>query len=146
MWFGAEWRNRWRALIGLVLLIAFATAGVSAAVAGARRGASSVDRMLEHTNPATLAVLLNRGAFDWDEVRSMPQVEALAAFAVSGYGVEGVGDEDTSEIGAFPPVDDEIWRTIETPYVLDGRLPDSARADEVAVSTALRRPFRARCR
>ena len=92
LWFAAEWRNRWRALVGLMLLIAFATAGVSTAVAGARRGASSVDRLLADTRPATLAVLLNQGPFDWDVVRSMPEVDALSAFVVNGFVVEGLGD------------------------------------------------------
>jgi hypothetical protein len=74
MWFRVEWRGRWRALVGLLLLIAFATASVETAVAGARRGASAMDRLLERSEPATLMVLLNRGAFDWDVVRAMPQV------------------------------------------------------------------------
>src|SRR6187397_2441486 len=98
LWFRNEWRNRWRALVGLMALIAFATAGVSTAVAGAQRGASSVDRLLSGTRPATLAVTLNQGPFDWDIVRSMPQVDALSAFVVNGFGLEGLGDEDTSEI------------------------------------------------
>ncbi len=48
-----------------------------------------MDRLLERTEPATMLVLLNQGAFDWDVVRSMPQVAAVSAFAVTGFGVEG---------------------------------------------------------
>ena len=137
MWFRVEWRERWRALVGLLLLIAFATASVEAAAAGTRRGASAVDRLVEHTKPATLMVLLNRGAFDWDLVRSMPQVEAVTGFAVTGFAVEGIGDHqeiDPTSLGTFPFVDREVLDTIERPVVLDGRLPDPSRADQVAVS------------
>ncbi len=137
MWFRVEWRARWRALVGLLLLIAFATASVEAAVAGARRGATAVDRLLEVTEPATLMVLLNRGAFDWDVVRAMPQVESLSAFAIMGFGVEGIGDHpeiDPTSLSFFPFVDREVLDTIERPVVLDGRRPDPSRADEVAVT------------
>lgn len=137
MWFRVEWRSRWRALVGLLLLIAFATAAVEATVAGALRGASAMDRLLEHTEPATVMVLLNRGPFDWEVVRSMPQVAALSAFAVTGFGIEGLGDEPgvtLTDISGFPFVDDQLLNTIERPIVLDGRVPDPSRADEVVVS------------
>ena len=138
MWFRQEWRARWPALLGLLVLIAFATSFVTASVAGARRGASAVDRLLERTEPATVLVLLNQGAFDWDAVRTLPDVAAVSAFAVSGFGIEGLGDHpevDPTSIGGFPFVDDEAMNTIERPVVLSGRLADPARADEVVVST-----------
>ena len=140
LWFRSEWRNRARSLIGLALLISFATAGVVSAVAGARRGATSIDRLLEHSLPATLAVLPNQGAFDWDRVRAMPEVEAVTAFVVGAFGIEELGEEAV-EVGGFPPTDDEVWRTIERPYVLEGRLPDPARADEVVMTTNFSRHF-----
>ena len=137
MWFRIEWRSRWRALVGLLLLIAFATAAVEATAAGARRGATAMDRLLERTEPGTMLVLLNQGPFDWEVVRSMPQVAALSAFAVTGVGVEGLGEHpeiDPTELGLFPFIDDQLLNTIERPVVLDGRVPDPSRADEVAVS------------
>ena len=137
MWFRVEWRSRWRALVGLLLLIAFATAAVEATAAGARRGATAMDRLLERTEPATMLVLLNQGAFDWDVVRSMPQVAALSAFAVTRFTVEGLGDHpeiNPMELGLFPFIDDQLLNTIERPVVLDGRVPDPSRADEVVVS------------
>jgi hypothetical protein len=112
MWFCSEWRNRWKALLGLMVLIAFATAGVSTAVAGARRGATTVDRLLADTLPATLAVLPNMGAFDWDVVRDMSDVEAVTAFVVSPFGVEGLGEEG-SQVSGFPPVDDDVWQSAQ---------------------------------
>ena len=137
MWFRTEWRGRWRALLGLALLMAFACASVSATVAGARRGASAYDRLLAVTEPGTVLVLLNQGAFDWEAVRSMPDVASVSAFAVTGYGVDGLGDHPengSTALGGFPFVDDQILDTLERPVVLEGRLADPARDDEVMVS------------
>ena len=139
MWFRVEWRTRWRALVGLLLLIAFATAAVAATTAGARRGTTAMDRLAAVSDPATVMVLLNQGAYDWDVVRAMPQVESVAAFAVSGFAVEGVTDDpdiDPSSLGSFPFVDDQVWTALERPVLLDGRLPDPTRADEVVVSSS----------
>ncbi|HUS42581.1 MAG TPA: FtsX-like permease family protein [Ilumatobacteraceae bacterium] len=139
MWFRVEWRTRWRALIGLLLLIAFATAAVAATTAGARRGTTAMDRLVAESDPATVMVLLNRGAYDWDVVRAMPQVESVAAFAVSGFAVEGVTDDpdvDPSSLGFFPFIDDQVWAALERPVLLDGRLPDPIRSDEVVVSSS----------
>ncbi len=138
MWFRIEWRTRWRSLLGLLLLIGFATAALEATVAGARRGDTAIDRLLAVTEPATLAVLPNQGVFDWDIVRTMPQVAAVSAFAVSSFGIEGLGDEMLASgegFSGFPSVDEDVWTTVERPVVLEGRVPDPARADEVAVSS-----------
>ncbi|ETK36429.1 ABC transporter permease [Microbispora sp. ATCC PTA-5024] len=132
-WLRLELRRRWRSLAVLALLVAFATATVLASVAGARRGATAVDRLYAETLPATLAVLPNQPHFDWDKVRALPEVAALTTFPVSGFAVEGVPLADNG--GGFPPADDEGLRTIEVPKVLEGRLPDPRRADEVVVSS-----------
>ncbi len=139
MWFRVEWRTRWRALVGLLLLIAFATAAVAATTAGARRGTTAMDRLAAVTEPATVLALLNVGAYDWDVVRAMPQVESVAALAISGFAVEGITDDpaiDLRSLGFFPFVDDQVWTALERPVLLDGRLPDPTRADEVVVSSS----------
>ena len=69
----------------------------------------------------------------------MPQVESVAAFAVSGFAVEGITDDpaiDLRSLGFFPFVDDQVWTALERPVLLDGRLPDPTRADEVVVSSS----------
>jgi hypothetical protein len=127
--------RRWRSLLVLALLIALAAGTVMTAVAGARRGASAVDRLLAQTLPATVGVVPNEPGFDWDAVRALPEVEALSTFALSAaYVVEELPPD--SEAPAFPPGDDEIFRTIEKPVVLEGRVPNPARADEVVISPA----------
>lgn len=120
----------------LALLIAFSSGTVMAAVAGARRGATAVDRLVARTLPTTIVVLPNQPGFDWEPVRRLPEVAALTEFVVAGYQIDELAKIDP-QAGGFPPGDDQFMRTIERPVVLQGRVPDPTRADEVVVSPRL---------
>ncbi|GES22262.1 hypothetical protein Aple_051590 [Acrocarpospora pleiomorpha] len=132
VWLRLELRRRWRSLAVLALLIAFVTGTVLAAVAGARRGASSYDRLLAGTLPADVVVLPNQPDFDWDRIRALPEVAAVSTFVVASFGV--VTDKQNI-FGNFPPGDDDVLRTVERPVLLAGRVFDPARLDEVVVSS-----------
>ena len=108
-----------------------------ATTAGARRGATALDRLVEGTLPADVIVLPNQPGFDWEAVRSMPQVAALTGFVVGGGALEGLPGAEHS-LG-FPPADAELFDTVERPVVLAGRLPDPHRADEVVTSASFER-------
>lgn len=130
-WLRLEVRRRWRTLAALALLVAVATATVLAAVAGARRGETAFSRLWARTLPATATVLLNQPGFDWAKIRALPEVTALARLPISGgMVVAGLPDANVG----FPPADTELNRTIERPVVLQGRLADPSRVDEVVVS------------
>src|SRR5689334_10248102 len=130
-WLRIDSRRRWRSLLVLALLVALATATVLAATAGARRGQSAVERLWTGTLPATVTVLPNQPGFDWAKVRALPEVAAVSEFPVTfGYQVACCPDAGTG----FPPIGDELGRTIERPYLLAGRMFDPARTDEVIVT------------
>ncbi|GAA0991683.1 hypothetical protein GCM10009555_079390 [Acrocarpospora macrocephala] len=129
VWLAVVVAPRWRAHASLVVLVAFALATVLAAVAGARRGGSAQDRLRAGALPADVLVQNQIPDFDWDRVRAMPGVAAVAPLAVSALNVQDV----QLWWDSAPPADAEIWRSIERPAVLAGRLPDPARADEVVV-------------
>ncbi len=116
----------------LGLLVALATMTVLTAVAGARRGQSAFSRLWARTLPATVTVLPNQPGFDWARIRALPEVAALSTFAVTGFAIDGYPLAGQN-IG-FPPGDGQIMRTIERPVVLQGRVFDPSRADEVVVT------------
>jgi ABC-type lipoprotein release transport system permease subunit len=131
MWLRLDLRRRWRSLTVLALLVALAAGATMAATAGARRGASALDRLARPTLPATIAVLANTPGFDWDKVRAMPQVESLTTFVVDyTWAIQGL----PGDVLGFPIADDAAMRTIEKPIVYSGRVFDPTRADEVVVS------------
>jgi ABC-type lipoprotein release transport system permease subunit len=130
-WFRLDLRLRWRSLLMLALLFAFASGTVMTALAGARRGGSALDRLLADTLPATVVALPNEPGFDWDAVRSLPEVAPLSGF--TDYRIDEIppGDEVSTW---FPSTDTEILKTIERPVVLEGRMLDPTRVDELVVT------------
>jgi ABC-type lipoprotein release transport system permease subunit len=129
-WFRLDLRRRWRSLLVMALLIALASGTVMTAVAGAKRGASAADRLLDQTRAAAVIVTPNEPGFDWDAVRELPDVETLGTFVLTSQYVI----EETQEIGGWAFADDEMMSTLEVPVVLRGRRLDPERADEVVVS------------
>ncbi|TDD96644.1 ABC transporter permease [Jiangella asiatica] len=135
-WFRLDLRRRWRSLLVLTLLVAVAVGTVMTAVAGARRGASAMDRLEDATRPATLLVAPVTPGFDWEPVRALPEVEALGQVVNTGFEIDGRPAAGTFML---PPADTETMRSLERPVVLAGRLADPARADEVVVTPAYAR-------
>ncbi|WP_425826352.1 ABC transporter permease [Streptomyces fractus] len=130
LWVRIELRRRAPSLTVLALLVALASGTVMASVAGAIRGSTSLDRLLENSRPVDAVALPNDPKFDWEPIRKLPEVAALATFAVSGFQVDGI---PVDAVG-FPPGDGEMLRTVERPAVLEGRVYDPHRVDEVVVS------------
>ena len=131
-WFRIDLRRRWKSILVLALLIAFATGTVITAVAGARRGSSAIDRLQDVTLPVTAVALPNDPGFDWEHIAALPEVEAVGKFAISTFAVDEIPEEDFST--GFPVLGNDIYRTIEKPVVLEGRLLDPSRPDEVMAS------------
>ena len=128
-WFRIDLRHRWKSILVLSLLIAFSTGTVLTAVAGARRGSSAVDRLLDRTLPVTAVALPNEPGFDWEPIAALPEVEAVGKFAVTEFLVDEIPSEDYST--GFPVLGTDIYENIERPVVLEGRLLDPSRPDEV---------------
>ncbi len=129
LWARLDVQRRARSLLVLAALVALTTAVVLAAIAGARRGDSAVDRLLARTKPATIAVLPNEPGFDWDAIEAIDGVESLSKFPVSSFTVDGIRDEALSFV-----FDEEAMHSLERPVVLEGRLADPSRDDEVTVT------------
>src|SRR5262245_40518368 len=139
-WLRLEVRRRWRSLLVLALLVALATATVLAAAAGARRGQTAFDRLWASTLPATVTVLPNQPGFDWDTIRALPEVAVLSECPVNGTPFVLTCCPDAG-VG-FPPIGDEMARTIERPALLAGHLYDPGRVDEVIVTPRFAAAYR----
>ena len=127
----SDWRRRRASLVALVLLIGLAGGVVLTAAAGARRTASSLDRLAATT--ASADVVINVGQLEPPTIAAitdLPMVERSGAFSVVFAVVEGV-EED---LGLWIPRDDAAGVTVERDRLLEGRRPDPASHDEIVVN------------
>jgi hypothetical protein len=139
----AELRARWRAWLVLVLLAAAAGGLLLAMAAGSRRTATAFDRYLVATNAADAYVgwglAFGRQSLDVDRIARLPQVAAsqrrmllaVIARSRSGRSLYPVG---AGSLEIQVPTDGRPNR-IDRPRLVDGRLPDPARPNEVLADT-----------
>ena len=130
-WLRVDVRHRWRSLVILALLVAFAGGTIIAAVAGARRGDTALRRLNAVTLPATAVVLPNQPGFDWARIERLPEVASVSTFAVD-YTLSYVGLP--ADVGGFPPTNNTILRSIEKPVVFQGRAFNPRHIDEAVVT------------
>lgn len=131
LWARADWRRRRGTILGLVLLTGFAGAGVLTVAAGARRTASSLERLATETRAADVAI--DVGGVDPDTVQDMTELPIVAdsgAFSIIFAIVDGV-EED---LGLWVPHDEQIGATVERDRLVRGRRPHPDRSDEVSVN------------
>jgi hypothetical protein len=126
-WVRVDLRRRRRSFAVLVLLVAVASGTVMAAVAGANRGGSALERLKQRTLPAQAAILANTPNFDWASVRALPEVGVLGFFGPQ-FPVEGI-----AQVMAEPTLGDGVMAGLERPVVRAGRMFDRGRADEAVV-------------
>jgi FtsX-like permease family len=142
--FRAQLRARWRAWLALVLL-AGATGGVLLALAAAsRRTSTAFERFLAATNAADAYVgwgfAFGGGHLDVDRIARLPQVAAsqrrlllaVIARSRSGASLYPVGP---GSLEVQVPTDGHP-NTIDRPKLVQGRLPDPARPNEVLADTS----------
>jgi hypothetical protein len=137
----AELRQRWRATFVLMAVAGLAGGAVMAAVAGARRTDSAMDRFLAYNRPLIVSV----AGPDFNAVRRLPQVaDADEGARVLLTPSTPSGAPDPGALGSIGPlvtVHGRVLVTSERPLLVRGRLPNPARPLEVAIdeTTAARR-------
>jgi hypothetical protein len=140
----AELRRRWRATVLLAVLVGLAGGVVMAAVAGARRTGSAVDRFLAYNRPMDVSV----AGLDMAAVGRLPQVvdadEGTLVPLVPDT-PSGPGDpRTTGVIAAFVTLHGRLGVTSERPILVRGRQPDPSHPLEVAVNEPLAARWRLR--
>jgi ABC-type lipoprotein release transport system permease subunit len=131
--FRAELRSRWRAWLGLGLLVGLAAGAVMALVAGARRTDSAYARFLE-THSAYDVIVFDfeqpgsPGVGGFDKIRALPEVVDSAEADLGSIPLED------SHVVALASADGRIGTGINTFKLLDGRRADPERVDEAVVT------------
>lgn len=130
----AEARHRAGALVGLVLIVALVGVAVMGSLAGARRTASALDRFRDATDArdgSSFVYALGLPVGD-DLVEAIAAVDGVTE--VAGFDIYTTDARFDIDVAVLAPRDGTMFRTIDRPLLLDGRLPDPAAPDEVVVS------------
>ena len=153
--FRATFRRRWGGYLTLVVLIGLVGGVAMAAVAGARRTQSSFPTYLASTNPSDLqmftefAPITNTGYSEKVDaaVARIPDVERAVDVVGFDGNLQVLGKRPSGVPGEAPPAlegstgDDAEYFATDRVTVLQGRMADPARADEVVMSAGAAAEF-----
>jgi hypothetical protein len=135
----AELRRRWRATVLLMVLVGLAGGVVLAAVVGARRSATVLDRFLAYHQATNVGV--NAEGLDTAAIRRLPQVADVAEggyLALVAATPSGDPDPDAfGEINPFVGLGGPWPGSSNRPILAAGRFPSGDRPLEVAVDETL---------
>lgn len=134
----AELRRRWRAWLSVAVLVGVGGGLAMGSLAAARRTDTAYPRFLEQARPPDLVLDPDLGA---DSARFLDAVEQLPAVvdrtdaqAVAMVRLAG-GRLDLDDFGTtIASVDGERFYERDRVHVVEGRMPDPERTDEVLVS------------
>ncbi len=129
----AWWRPKGSRVVGSLVLIgvlAGATTGVAlAALDGARRTGTVIHRAAKATKEPDVLIAPDRPGFDWAPIEKLPEIEAIGLFGGPVCALDIAHGALCGEV-----VSRDTGQTIQTGNIQAGRLPNSDRADEVAVN------------
>ena len=129
----AELRARWRAWIGLALMMGILAGSVFAAAAGARRTSSAYPRFLKSSNAMDVMVP-NFGPpyppLDLDAASRLQEVKQSQKVIGIGAMINNDASRGFELVGYLP-----AGPVINRPKIIQGRLPRADSLDEIAVST-----------
>jgi hypothetical protein len=125
-------RSRPRSAFLLVVAIAIAGGATIAAIAGARRTDTAVDRFIAYEKPEQGGVFADSTLYR--QIARLPEVESSARIARFGFlPVDASGrPQIESNLGAIGVDNFDIGR----PIIVAGRLPNADRVDEVAINAS----------
>ena len=140
-WARAELRRRWRAWLSIAVLVGLGGGLAMGSLAAARRTDTAYPRFLEQARPPDLVLDPD---FEADSTEFLDAVEALPAVAersdARAVALARIVDDriDLSDVGTtIASVDGERFYERDRVHVVDGRMPDRGRPDEVLVSHTL---------
>lgn len=129
-----EMRRRWRALLGLALLVGFVSATIFTALVEAQRASTSVDRLREwsaasdasfQSNTREQADNMYAAALTVAEIESVCERSLVNAFVVDGL---------VPDIALMTDPAGHCGVDIDRPHLLAGRMPDPAAPNEIMLN------------
>jgi ABC-type lipoprotein release transport system permease subunit len=129
----AELRHRWRSTVVLTLLVGFVGAVVLALLAGARRTDTSLERFEQQSRAATVEIDI--GEATPSQVERFRRVPGVAAAAQLRQLTMVSGSQRF--IAVAGQVDDRFGKEVDRARVIEGRLADQSRPDEVTIGESL---------
>ena len=139
LWARSELRARWPAWVVLGVLAGTTLGLAGAGLAGARRTSVALPRYVSALHAPDAAALINDPSFDASKrgaVAALPEVKEVYPFVV-GVALEA---KPTSDGGGLIPITPASARLMAG-IVIEGRMADPARADEVVVDQNMRRKY-----
>jgi ABC-type lipoprotein release transport system permease subunit len=128
----SELRRRWRSVVVLTLLVAFAGAVVLALFAGARRTDTSLQRFDDESQSATVEVTAGDATrAQIAEFRRTPGIRAVAEVRQFPLVVDG------QFLAVAGQVDERFGTVVDRARVIDGRLADQSKVDEITIGEQL---------
>lgn len=132
----SEVRSRWRALLGLALLVALVGAVALSALAGARRTGSALDRFVDATRARDARIVVDSPDIVDDLVDALEDEDWVEAVARDTHFILTPSTTTAISIEASPQA--ALGTTVDRPLVLDGRAPAPDAANEIAIDEAAR--------
>lgn len=132
-WARVDLRNRWRSLVVLGLLAGVTGGFALAALSGARRSNTALERLRERTNASDAAVFASQsqdpnGKHDFAALARRPEVKAIARWNLM------FGELQGNPGGLLFGPSDRTWGgMIDKPVVMQGRMFDANADDEMVI-------------
>jgi ABC-type antimicrobial peptide transport system permease subunit len=137
--FGSWLKQRWRAALGLALLLGLIGGITLTAAAGARRTATAYPRLLRWSNAANVQVIpgcVGLGGF-YAALARLPQVTSMSTEVVYELAVPGGGGTPAGQLEAVASADGTLGRTTDQVRILAGRRPPPADPAAVMIDQQL---------
>jgi ABC-type lipoprotein release transport system permease subunit len=131
-WARHELASRWRSLVVLGLLAGIAGGVATAAFAGAQRTETAYARYRVATASPTAVIFGTQAGdhnADYRAVQRLPEVIDSGKFNLAAIGIKSIPGSSS-----LAPSDSHLYRTLARPLVVDGRLPNPHRVDEILVN------------
>jgi hypothetical protein len=127
----AEMRTDWRAAVAVVALLMIGGAAVIAAVAGARRTQTAMQRFITYDRPEDVSVFFDPLPGYRQRVLALPEVARTTSVP---YMMVSTNPTRLTNVSVFGASDDTLLSSIDRPLVVHGRQAQRDRPDEAVIT------------